>query len=288
MHLVLVAATIIASIECGFASRPADAGREPATTTLELALPYEPPTLHVAPPPPLPAVSPQVVFHGPRDEKLIALTFDACSTRAPSHYDERVTRVLVEKNVPATVFLGGKWIEDNLDHTHYLASLPQLELGNHTFLHPHLAHVSDARLREELARTQALLYAVTGRQATLFRAPYGEYDDRIVKYAAEAGMTTIQYDLASGDPDAHITEERLINYVVNSARPGSIVVMHINRRGWHTAEALPSIIDGLRARGFAFVTVSQLLRAARTARSTERSYTSSGAARSSRPRRTTK
>lgn len=279
MHLVLVAATIIASIECGLTSRSADAGREPATTTLELALPYEPPTLHVVPPPPLLAVSPRVVFHGPRDEKLIALTFDACSTRARSHYDEGVTRVLVEKKVPATVFLGGKWIEDNLDHARYLASLPQLELGNHTFLHPHLERVSDARLREELARTQALLYTVAGRQATLFRAPYGEYDDRIVKYAAEAGMTTVQYDLASGDPDERITKESLTNYVVNSARPGSIVVMHINRRGWHTAEALPSIIDGLRARGFAFVTVSQLLRAARAARSTERSYASSGAAR---------
>jgi peptidoglycan/xylan/chitin deacetylase (PgdA/CDA1 family) len=225
----------------------------------EIALPYEPPKLRVVAPLPLSPVSPRVVFHGSRDGKLIALTFDACSTRARAHYDERVTQVLIDKKVPATIFLGGKWIEDNVEHARYLASLPQFELGNHTFLHPHLTQVSDTRLREELAWDQALLYTVTGRQATLFRAPYGEYDDRVVDYAAQAGMTTIQFDLASGDPDVHITKEQLIKYVVDNARPGSIVVMHINRRGWHTAQALPAIIDGLRLRGFTLVTVSELL-----------------------------
>jgi peptidoglycan/xylan/chitin deacetylase (PgdA/CDA1 family) len=225
----------------------------------EITLPYEPPSLKVVKPPPLPPIAPKVVFHGPRDVKRIALTFDACSTRHPSYYDERVTKVLVDKEVPATIFLGGKWIEDNLDHARYLASLPQFELGNHTFLHPHLTQVDDARLRQELAWTQAVLYTVTGRQATLFRAPYGEYDDRVVRFAAEAGMTTIQYDLASGDPDVHCTKERLIKYVVRKVRPGSIVVMHINRRGWHTAEALPEIIDTLRQKGFTFTTVSELL-----------------------------
>jgi peptidoglycan/xylan/chitin deacetylase (PgdA/CDA1 family) len=229
------------------------------SATQEIVLPYEPPTLKVMEPPPLPPVPAEVVFHGPRNAKLIALTFDACSTRQPSHYDERVTRVLVDKKVPATIFLGGKWIEENLDHAKYLASLPQFELGNHTFLHPHLTRVSDARLREELAWTQAVLYTVTGRPATLFRAPYGEYDHRIVRLAADAGLTTIQYDLASGDPDVHATKEKLIEYVVENSHPGSIIVMHINRRGWHTAEALPDIIDSLRQKGFTFVTVGELL-----------------------------
>ncbi len=232
---------------------------ETKLTKPEIVLPYEPPALKLVVPPLLPPVEPEVVFHGPRDAKVVALTFDACATREPSHYDERVTKVLVDKKVPATLFLSGKWIEDNLDHARYLASLPQFELGNHTFLHPRLTRVSEARVREELAWTQAVLYTVTGRQATLFRAPYGDYDQRIVRLAAEAGMTTIQYDLASGDPDVHVTKDILIRYVVENARPGSIVVMHINRRGWHTAEALPAIIDALRAKGFTFVTVGTLL-----------------------------
>jgi peptidoglycan/xylan/chitin deacetylase (PgdA/CDA1 family) len=119
--------------------------------------------------------------------------------------------------------------------------------------------VPDARLRLELKWTQDVLYTLTGRQGTLFRAPYGEIDARVVRLAAEAGLTTVQYDLPSGDPDKRVSKKKLVEYVAGTARSGSIVVMHINRRGWHTAEALPEIIKRLRARGYRFVTVSELL-----------------------------
>ncbi len=209
--------------------------------------------------PTLMPVEPEVLAHGLRGEKKIALTFDACSTRLPSHYDERVTKVLVETGTPATIFLGGKWMEDEPDQTRYLASLPQFELANHTYIHPHLTKESDVRIREELQKTQNVMYRLTGKQAHLFRPPYGEYDNRVVHAAAAVGLTTVEYDLASGDPDVHATKEKLVEYVLEKARNGSIIVMHINRRGWHTAEALPAIIDGLRRRGFTFVTVGQLL-----------------------------
>ena len=222
-------------------------------------LPYAPPTMHLLHPPALVSVTPEVVAHGPRAEKHIALTFDACSTRKPSHYDERVTKVLVETNTPATIFLGGKWMEEESEHTRYLASLPQFELANHTFLHPHMTQVSDERIREELRWTQEVMYSLTGRQAHLFRPPYGEYDNRVVRIAAEMGLTTVEYDLASGDPDIHATRQKLVEYVTEKARDGSIIVMHINRRGWHTAEALPQIITELRKRGFKLVTVSELI-----------------------------
>ncbi len=216
-------------------------------------------TAEIKPPRP-PSVPAEVISHGLRTVKRIALTFDACSTSKPTGYDERITRVLVETGTPATVFLGGKWIEDHESAAKQLASLPLLELGNHTYLHPHLTKVSDGQIREELRQTQQELFKVTGRTATLFRPPYGEYDDRVVKIAAELGLTTIEYDLASGDPDVHFTKQKLIEYVTSAARSGSIVVMHINGRGWHTAEALPDIILALRKRGFRLVTVGELLR----------------------------
>jgi len=230
-------------------------------------LPFQPPQQKVnspaqrklQPAPPLKPVQPVVFSHGNQGRKEIALTFDACSTREPSHYDERVTKVLLETKTPATIFLGGKWMLDEPDHTKLLAASPQFELGNHTFLHPHLTQASDERVREELRRTQDAMYSLTGRQATLFRPPYGEYDERVVRLAAEMGLTTVEYDLPSGDPDVHATKQKLIDYVTWKARPGSIIVMHINARGWHTAEALPEIVEKLRQRGFTFVTVSQLL-----------------------------
>jgi peptidoglycan-N-acetylglucosamine deacetylase len=208
----------------------------------------------------LPAVKAEAILHGLRTTKKVALTFDACSTRKPSEYDGRVTQVLVDTKTPATIFLGGKWIHEEEKHARYLASLPQCELGNHTYLHPHLTKVPDNEIRAELRQTQAELLKITGRAATLFRPPYGEYDERVVKIAAELGLTTIEYDLASGDPAQSATKEKLVAYVSSMARHGSIVVMHINRRGWHTAEALPDIISNLRKRGFQLVTVSELLR----------------------------
>ena len=111
--------------------------------------------------------------------------------------------------------------------------------------------------------TQKVMYSLTGKQATLFRPPYGEYDERVVRIAAEMGLTTVEYDLPSGDPDVRATKDKLVKYVTQKVRNGSIVVMHVNRRGWHTAEALPDIISELRRRGFALVTVGELLRESR-------------------------
>lgn len=223
-------------------------------------LPYEPPTVETKTPPVLPPVPPRVVVRGARLVKVVALTFDACSTSKPSQYDPRITAILVDMKAPATLFLGGKWMEEHPEQTRYLASIPQFELGNHTFLHPHMTKVSDQRARDELEWTQEMMYTLTGRQATLFRAPYGEIDARVVKLAAEAGMTTVQYDLPSGDPDERATKDKLVEYVTTVAKNGSIVVMHINGHGWHTAEALPRIIKRLRKRGFELVTVSELMR----------------------------
>jgi peptidoglycan-N-acetylglucosamine deacetylase len=222
-------------------------------------LPYAPPSLLLRKPPTQDSVKPNIVLHGARDRKVVALTFDACSTRKPSHYDERITNILVETHTPATLFLGGKWMEEESEQTKYLASIPFFELGNHTFLHPHLPAMSDDRIRQELSWTQEVMYSLTGRQASVFRPPYGEVDARVARIAGSLGLTTIQYDLASGDPDSSISKQKLIDYVSTMARNGSIIVMHINQRGWHTAEALPEIISRLRKRGFTFVTVQELL-----------------------------
>lgn len=231
--------------------------------------PFTPPSLPLKDPPRLPPKSPVVVLHGRRDRKVIALTFDACSTRKPSHYDERITKILVETQTPATLFLGGKWMEEELEQTKHLASIPYFEIGNHTFLHPHLPKMSDDRIRQELMWTQQLLFSLTGRQPTLFRPPYGEFDERVIRIAASMGLTVIQFDLASGDPDSSITKQRLIEYVSSMAKNGSIIVMHINQRGWHTTEALPDIISRLRKRGFTFVTVSELLSPPRSSKTTK-------------------
>ncbi|HEY3447680.1 MAG TPA: polysaccharide deacetylase family protein [Myxococcales bacterium] len=205
-------------------------------------------------------VAPTLYSHGSRQIPTVALTFDACSTRSRDPYDPRIARVLAATGTPATFFVGGLWAREEPEALLELSRLPGVELGNHTWSHPHLPHTSDAEIAREIGRTQAEIYARTGRLPTLLRPPFGDVDDHAVRAVARLGLTTVEYDVASGDPDARFTKERLVASVLARVRPGSIVVMHVNHPSFHTAEALPEIIAGLRARGFGLVTVGELIR----------------------------
>jgi peptidoglycan-N-acetylglucosamine deacetylase len=202
-----------------------------------------------------------VVDHGPRTGNQVALTFDACTTtRETDPYDARIPAILRSLRVPATLFVGGGWAERERLELADLARDPLFEIANHSFHHPHLTRLTDDGIRSELVRAGEEIAKVTGRRPTLFRAPYGELDSRVVKVAASLGLTTVEYDLPSGDPDPRISSQRLVDFVVGSARPGAIVVLHMNHPRFRTAEALPGIVAGLRARGFELVTVTDLLR----------------------------
>jgi peptidoglycan-N-acetylglucosamine deacetylase len=205
----------------------------------------------------------QVLFHGSRHEKKIALTFDACPSYTHGGFDSHVVQTLVDSGVHATFFLSGSWIRKHRNEVKNLALVPGFELGNHSYSHPHCSDISDDSIKGELERTESLLKSVTGISSKLFRPPFAETNQRIEDIARSVGLTTVMCDLASGDPDSTISRERLIHYVVTSTRNGSIIVMHVNGRGWHTSEALPEIIQALRAKGFVFATVSELLKSRR-------------------------
>ncbi len=206
------------------------------------------------------APTPRIVEHGPRDSKKIALTFDACPTGRPDEYDDRVIDVLMREKVPATLFMSGRWVEKNPEKAKFLAGHPQFEIAAHSYYHPHMMEKPDERDIRELKRTQAEIKKVTGKTPRYFRAPYGEADERIVKLAASAGLVTIQYDIASGDPDPNLSPQRIARVILHDAKGGSIIVFHMNRNGVHTAEVLPHVIEGLREKGFKLVTVGELLK----------------------------
>ena len=203
--------------------------------------------------------APGVIGHGPRKTKEIALTFDACSERRRGVIDTAVVSVLRETRTPATIFAGGKWARDVAPYLRSLAADTLFEFGSHAYMHPHFLNLSSGEIRRELGRATRTIAGIVGRKPRLFRAPYGEIDARVAAIVDSLGMRPIEYDLPSGDPDTSIACARLVRYVVAMARGGSIVVMHINGRGRHTAEALPGIIAGLRAKGYTFVTVGRLI-----------------------------
>jgi peptidoglycan/xylan/chitin deacetylase (PgdA/CDA1 family) len=200
-----------------------------------------------------------VIEHGPRNSHNIAITFDACPTSLPDEYDKKVVDILIKEKVPATIFMSGRWVEKNPEKAKFLAAQPQFEIAAHSYYHPHMTEKPDDRIIREFKRTQAIIKKTTGKTPRYFRPPYCEVNERVVRLASLAGLTTIQYDVASGDPDPKLTPRKIVQGVLQDAKNGSIIVFHMNHKGVHTAEVLPEVINGLREKGFTLVTIGELL-----------------------------
>ena len=202
----------------------------------------------------------RLITNGSRDQPYIALTFDLCQKpEYPAGFDEGIFAALTEKDAPATFFLGGDWMRTHPDETRRLAANPEFELGNHSWSHPDLDGLPEAEISAEVLRTQDLLFQLTGRQNRLFRLPSGIYNDLVLDTIASHGLYTIQWDVVTADPVPDNLADNILRIVQEEAQNGSIIIMHANGRGWHTAEALPQIIDYLRSQGYTLVTISQLL-----------------------------
>lgn len=213
--------------------------------------------------------------------KLIALTFDLCEQpHEIAGYQGAIVDYLRSERVKATFFAGGKWMLTHRDRTQQLMSDPLFEIGNHSWEHRNLrllrgsalvseienTQVSYEQVREELGSRQCLGFdgrrpAVQSSPArlSLFRFPFGACDDQSLEAVGGMGLKAIQWDVSSGDPSVGQTAERMTKSVLGSVKPGSIVLFHANGRGWHTSEAIRAIIPALRAKGYRFVTVTELL-----------------------------
>jgi len=228
-----------------------------------------PPTAPAAPAPLPPADTRMRALRPIRNvetrDPAVALTFDACATRSHHYkFDREVFDVVKRERIPVTIFVSGRWVESHPDVMAELAADPLVEFGDHSYEHPHMAHLPVARIVAEIDQTEAAL-AKYGKRSVAFRPPFGEWSSRLVYVLQDLHLPTVTWDVVSGDPSARTTKDRMIRNVVDKARAGSIVVFHINGRGHKTAEALPVIVRELRERGFHFVHVSELIGGARTA-----------------------
>ena len=207
----------------------------------------------------------------PAGDKTIALTFDLCQTRSPiAGYDAAIVDYLRANLIPATFFLSGRWLETHGTRAAQLVADPQFAVGNHSFDHPDLHNATMGKVESEilltetsLDRTRAAASEVCGRkiaapEVRLFRFPYGSCGGSGIAEANGVGSVVIQWDTVSGDPDGTSAAEIERN-VMREVKAGSIVVMHANGRGTHTAEALATLVPRLRAEGFRFATVPELL-----------------------------
>jgi peptidoglycan/xylan/chitin deacetylase (PgdA/CDA1 family) len=204
--------------------------------------------------------SAEVIREGPRTCKTVALTFDMCPVREGSGYDEPLVRTLIEKKIPATFFLSGRWIVKHDAEVKALLAVPFFEIGTHGQVHAHLTELDETRQRREILEPVTLLRTKYGRTAPLFRPPYGEYNEATIHLAEILGLRFILWNVVSGDPDPHLSRAEIAHTVKSRARNGSIVVMHANGKGRHTQEVVGDLYDDVIVRqGYQPVTISTLL-----------------------------
>jgi peptidoglycan/xylan/chitin deacetylase (PgdA/CDA1 family) len=189
----------------------------------------------------------------------VAITFDACATKTHGYgFDRAIFDLIRREQLPVTIFVSGRWVEMHPDAMQELAREPLVEFGDHSYDHPHMSRLPAARIGQEIDLTEAAL-ARYGTKSVAFRPPFGDWSQRVLHVVQDRRLPTVTWDVVSGDPSARTTTAGMTRTVVGKARPGSIVIFHINGRGRRTAEALPAILRGLRERGFSFVHLSELL-----------------------------
>ncbi|MER7490410.1 polysaccharide deacetylase family protein [Streptomyces sp. NPDC126497] len=187
-----------------------------------------------------------------RRARCIALTFDA----GPSEHSARLLDILKEERVPATFFLMGRRHIDRYPELVRRMADEGHEVANHTWTHRRLTELEPDGIREELERTNAEIARLTGRRPTLMRPPQGRTDDTVHRISRELGLSEVLWSVTAKDyttTDSDLITRRVLD---RSSRDG-IILLHDLYDG--TVPAVPGVIAELRKRGYAFVTVPQLL-----------------------------
>ncbi len=186
------------------------------------------------------------------DKKEIAITFDAAYG---SEETLKIIDILKQKNVTATFFLVGFWVEKYPDLVKTLFD-SGIEIGTHSNTHPYMSKLSASQMQAELATSVDLIKNITGKDVELFRPPYGDYNDTLISVADELKLKTIQWSVDSLDWKG-LTTSQMMARITPSVENGSIILFHNNSD--HIVEALPVIIDTLTEQGYSLVHVSDLI-----------------------------
>lgn len=188
------------------------------------------------------------------DEPKIALTFDA----AWGNEDTRqIMEVLKKHDVKVTFFMTGGWVSSYPDDVKYILSEGH-DLGNHSENHKNMSQLSDSEREKELMSVHNKVKELTGYEMFLFRPPYGDYNNEVVKNAEKCGYYTIQWDVDSLDWKDYGVDS-IIKTVTQHKHlgNGSIILCHNGAK--YTAEALDTLITTLKDAGYTFVPLSELI-----------------------------
>ena len=192
------------------------------------------------------------IYRVQTEEKKIAISFD-CAWGVD--YTDELLKVMQENSVECTFFAVEFWVKKHPDYVKKIVEYGH-EMGTHSATHPYMSKLDKNSVIKELSSSTKAIEDITGVKVELFRAPYGDYNDNLINTATELKLYTIQWDVDSLDWK-NLSASEITNRVVSRVKDGSIVLFH--NQGLHTAEAIKSIIPNLKAKGFSFVKISELI-----------------------------
>jgi peptidoglycan/xylan/chitin deacetylase (PgdA/CDA1 family) len=197
---------------------------------------------------------------------IVALTFDACGGKNGNEYDSGLIGYLRKEKIPATLFVTGKWIDENYEIFTGLSKDQLFEIENHGFNHrpcavdgeseygiKGTADVPDAF--DEMEANARKIEKITGRRPKFYRSATAYIDEACAKIASQIGITVISFDILSGDASPYISAQAIEDNVIKHLHSGAIIIMHFNHPNWNTYESLVKIIPRMKTMGYSFAKI---------------------------------
>ncbi|MGO0062729.1 delta-lactam-biosynthetic de-N-acetylase [Brevibacillus fluminis] len=195
------------------------------------------------------------VFLGDTTKKELYLTFD---NGYENGFTARILDTLKEKKVPAIFFVTGHYVKEQPELLKRMVQEGHL-IGNHSWSHPDMTTVSDAKIKEELDSVKEAVAKVTGQQEMAYlRPPRGIFSDRTLAVSKKLGYTNVFWSVAYRDWETNAQRGRqyAFDQVMAQLHPGAVILLHSVSKD--NTEALAGIIDAARKQGYEFKSLDQL------------------------------
>lgn len=192
------------------------------------------------------------VYSVARDDKVISISFDAAWGDAQTI---PILNILDEYDVKTTFFLVGFWVDKYPELVKEIVARGH-EIGNHSQSHPHMSQLSEEKIKEELRIMSDKVERLTGVRPTLFRPPYGDYNDKVVLVSRAEGYEVVQWSIDSLDWKNRGVND-IIKQCTTKVESGDIVLFHNDAQ--YILQALPTVIEYYQSQGYKIIPVSQIL-----------------------------
>lgn len=192
------------------------------------------------------------IYNVETEVKKVAFTMN-CAWSADDI--DKILEILKNSEVKITFFMVGDWVDKNQEAVKKIHEAGH-EIGNHSNTHPHVNNLTYEENLEEIEKCSQKIEQITGVKPTLYRAPYGEYNETVIKCASENGYYPIQWNRDTLDYQA-LTGEQMWKRIGEKLKSGDIILSHNGTA--HTADSLEMLIKNIKQKGYDLVKVSDLI-----------------------------